>query len=113
VPALVPALLLAGAVAGAFGALVATLAREARSATLVAVLVVLPMIFLGIVPREAAPAAGWVSDALPFAHEVRLFDALLYETSPWRTALIEAAWLVAIGVVLVAGARALMRRLAA
>jgi hypothetical protein len=113
VPALVPALLLAGAVAGALGAFVATLAREARSATLVAVLVVLPVVFLGIVPREAAPAAGWVSDALPFAHEVRLFDALLYETSPWRTALVEAAWLVAIGVVLVAGARALMRRLAA
>jgi hypothetical protein len=38
---------------------------------------------------------------------------LLYEPSPWRTALVEAAWLVAIGVVLVAGARALMRRLAA
>jgi hypothetical protein len=113
VPVLFPALLLAGGVAGALGAFVATLARDVRSATLVAVLVVLPVVFLGIVPREAAPAAGWVSDALPFAHEVRLFDALLYETSPWRTALVETAWLVAIGVVLVAGARALMRRLAA
>jgi hypothetical protein len=113
VPALVPALLLAGAVAGAFGALVATLAREARSATLVAVLVVLPMIFLGIVPREAAPAAGWVSDALPFAHEVRLFDALLYDIDPWRTALVEGAWLLAIGVALFASARVLMRRLTA
>jgi ABC-2 type transport system permease protein len=113
VPALVPALLLAGAVAGAFGALVATLAREARSATLVAVLVVLPMVFLGIVPREAAPAAGWVSDALPFAHEVRLFDALLYDVDPWRTALVEAGWLLAIGVALFASARVLMRRLTA
>jgi hypothetical protein len=113
VPVLVPALLLAGAVAGAFGALVATLAREARSATLVAVLVVLPIVFLGIVPREAAPAAGWVSDALPFAHEVRLFDALLYDVDPWRTVLVEAGWLLAIGVVLVAAARTLMRRLTA
>jgi hypothetical protein len=110
---LFPALLLAGGVAGALGALVATLARDARSATLVAVLVVLPVVFLGIVPREAAPAAGWVSDALPFAHEVRLFDALLYETSPWRTALVEAGWLAAIGAVLVAGARSRMRRLTA
>ncbi len=113
VPALVPALLLAGAVAGAFGALVATLAREARSATLVAVLVVLPIVFLGIVPREAAPAAGWVSDLLPFAHEVRLFDALLYELDPWRTVLVEAGWLLAIGAVLVVAARTLMRRLTA
>ena len=113
VPALVPALLLAGAVAGAFGALVATLTREARSATLVTVLVVLPIVFLGIVPREAAPAAGWVSDALPFAHEVRLFDALLYEVDPWRTALVEGGWLLAIGVALFAAARVLMRRLTA
>ncbi|HJV28931.1 MAG TPA: hypothetical protein VJ645_00260, partial [Gaiellaceae bacterium] len=100
-----------GAVAAALGALVATLARDARSATLVAVLVVLPIVFVGVVPREAAPAAGWVSDALPFAHEVRLFDALLYETSPWRTALAEAGWLLAIGAALLAGARPLMRRL--
>jgi hypothetical protein len=111
VPALVPALLLAGGVAGSFGALVATLTREARSATLVTVLVVLPIVFLGIVPREAAPAAGWVSDALPFAHEVRLFDALLYDLDPWRTALVEGAWLLAIGAALFAAARVLMRRL--
>jgi ABC-2 type transport system permease protein len=113
VPVLVPALLLAGAAAGALGALVATLAREARAATLVSVLLVLPIVFLGVVPREAAPAAGWVSDALPFAHAVRLFDALLYETSPWSTAASEAAWLAAIGAALVAAARLLMRRLTA
>ena len=100
-------------VAAALGALVATLAREARSATLVAVLLVLPIVFVGVVPREAAPAAGWVSDALPFAHEVRLFEALLYELDPWRTVLVEAGWLLAIGAVLVAGARTLMRRLSA
>lgn len=110
-PALLPALLLVGAAAGALGALLATLAREARAATLVAVLVVLPIVFLGIVPREAAPAAGAVSDLLPFAHAVRLFDALLYETSPWEAAAVEGAWLLAIGVALAAAARPLMRRL--
>ena len=110
---LVPALLLVGVVTGALGALIATLAREARAATLVAVLVVLPIVFLGIVPREAAPAAGAVSDVLPFAHAVRLFDAILYETSPWTTAAIESAWLLAIGAALATAARLLMRRLAA
>jgi ABC-2 type transport system permease protein len=113
VPALVPALLLAGAATGALGALLATIAREARTAMLVSVLVVLPIVFLGIVPREAAPAAGWVSDALPFAHAVRLFDALLYETSPWARAAAEGAWLLGLGAALVASARLLMRRLAA
>ena len=113
VPLLAPALVLVGLVTAALGALLATLAREARSATLVAVLVVLPVVFLGVVPREAAPAAGFVSDALPFAHAVRLFDALLYETSPWRTVGAEAVWLLAIGGVLATGARALMRRLSA
>jgi hypothetical protein len=54
-----------------------------------------------------------VSDALPFAHEVRLFDALLYDVDPWRTALVEAGWLLAIGVALFASARVLMRRLTA
>ncbi len=112
VPLLVPALLLVGLATAALGALLAALAREARAATLVAVLVVLPIVFLGIVPREAAPAAGAVSDALPFAHAVRLFDALLYEASPWRTAGVEGLWLLAIGGVLATGARALMRRLA-
>jgi ABC-2 type transport system permease protein len=112
VPLLVPALLLVGLATAALGALLAALAREARAATLVAVLVVLPIVFLGIVPREAAPAAGAVSDALPFSHAVRLFDALLYEASPWRTAGVEALWLLAIGGVLATGARALMRRLA-
>lgn len=111
VPLLLPALLLVGLATAALGALLATLARETRSATLVAVLVVLPIVFLGVVPREAAPAAGAVSDALPFAHAVRLFDALLYERSPWGTVGAEVAWLAGIGLVLAGAARALMRRL--
>jgi ABC-type Na+ efflux pump permease subunit len=112
-PLLVPALALAGAAVAALGALLAALARDARAATLAAVLVTMPIVFLGVVPREAAPAAGWVSDAFPFAHAVRLFDALLYESDPWRTVLVEAGWLVGIGAVLAAAARGLMRRLAA
>lgn len=110
---LVAALALAGATMGALGALLGALARDARAATLAGVLVVLPIVFVGIVPREVAPAAGWVSDVLPFAHSVRLFDALLYQPSPWRSAAVEAGWLAGLAGILVAGARALMRRLLA
>ena len=113
IPLLAPGAALAAAAFGALGALLAALARDARSATLAAVLVTLPVVFLGVVPREAAPAAGWASDAFPFAHTVRLFDALLYETDPWRTVLVETAWLAGIAAVLAAGTRPLMRRLTA
>ena len=112
-PLLAAGIALVGACVGALGALVGALAREARSASLVAVLVVLPVVFLGLVPREVAPAAGWLSDLLPFAHAVTLFAAALYDVDPWRTVLVEAAWLVGIGLVFAACARLAARRLVA
>jgi ABC-2 type transport system permease protein len=108
---LAAAVALVGLAFGALGGGVGALAREGRGATLAAVLVVLPIVLLGVVPREAAPAAGWVSDALPFAHAVRLIDALLYEQEPWLAAGREAAWLVGLAVAFAAAARSLMRRL--
>jgi hypothetical protein len=57
------------------------------------------------------PAAGWISDALPFAHAVRLFASALYDTSPWATVAVEASWLVGLGLVFGALARLSMRRL--
>ena len=113
VPLLALGLALAGACVGALGALVGALAREARTASLVAVLVVLPVVFLGLVPREVAPAAGWLSDALPYSHAVRLFAAALYDVDPWRTVLVEAAWLAGLGLLFGVGARAAARRLLA
>ncbi len=103
--------LLSGAAVGAVGTLVGALAREARGASLVAVLVVLPVVFLGLVPREVVPAAGWVSDALPFAHAVRFFSSALYDLSPWATLAREGAWLVGLGLVFSLLARMGMRRL--
>ena len=111
VPLLAAGIAVTGASVGALGALVGALAREARSASLVAVLVVLPILFIGLVPREVAPVAGWISDALPFAHAVRLFASALYDVDPWRTVLVEAAWLVALGLVFLTGARVAARRL--
>ena len=99
-PLLLVAVALAGAVTGAAGTLLGALAREARTASLLAVLVVLPVVFLGLVPRGAFAPAYWVSLFLPFAHAVRLFGAALYDTSPWRTVGVETAWLAGLGIVL-------------
>jgi len=112
-PLLLVGVTLAGGVVGAVGVLLGALAREARTASLLAVLVVLPVVFLGIVPRGAFPLAYWVSLFLPFAHAVRWFAAALYDTSPWRTLGIETLWLVGIGLAFGLLARSALRRLAA
>jgi ABC-type transport system involved in cytochrome c biogenesis permease component len=110
-PLLLACVLLAAAVVGALGTLIGGLAREARTASLLAVLVVLPVVFLGLVPRSAVPAAYWVSDFLPFAHAVRIFGAALYDTSPWHALGVEAAWLLGLGLVFAALARRTLSRL--
>lgn len=112
-PLLAAGLALAGASVGAVGALVGALAREARAASLVAVLVALPVLFVGLVPPEVAPAAGYVSDALPFAHSVDYFVAALYDADPWRRVATEAAWLVGLGLFFGVAARVGARRLLA
>jgi ABC-2 family transporter protein len=112
-PLLAAGLLLAGAALGALGALIGGLAREARTASLVAILLVLPIVFVGLVPKEIVPPAGWVSDAFPFVHAVRLFTASLYDASPWGAFGRELAWLAGIGAAYGAFARVAARRLAA
>ena len=98
---------------GALGSLLGALARDARSASLVAVLVVMPVVFVGLVPREVAPVAGWLSDGLPFVHAVRYFAASLYDASPWGTVGRELLWLVGLGAVFGMLARLATRRLLA
>jgi ABC-2 type transport system permease protein len=110
-PLLALGLLLAGAALGAVGALLGALAREARTASLVALLVVLPVVFLGLVPQEIVPAAGWISDALPFVHAVRFFSSALYDASPWGRVGREAAWLLGLGLFFGGLARIGTRRL--
>jgi ABC-2 type transport system permease protein len=96
-PLLAAGLALTGAALGAVGSLVGALAREARTASLVAVLLVLPIVFLGLIPPEVFAAAGWVSDGLPFAHGVKLFSATLYDLDPWGAIARETAWLAGLG----------------
>jgi ABC-type Na+ efflux pump permease subunit len=112
-PLLAVGLVLAGASLGALGALLGALAREARTASLVSVLVVMPIVFLGLVPKQVSPAAGWISDALPFEHAVRYFASSLYDTDPWATIARELAWLAGLGAVFGVAARAATRRLLA
>jgi hypothetical protein len=113
VPLLLVGVALAGGALGALGALLGALSREARTASLVALLVTLPIVFLGIVPREVVPAAGWVSDAFPFAHAVRFFTSALFDLSPWRQLLVEGGWLVGLGALYGVAARRAARRLLA
>jgi len=110
-PLLALGLLLAGAALGALGSVIGSLAREARAASLVAVLVVMPIVFLGLVPREVVPPAGWISDLFPFAHAVRFFNSALYDSSPWGTLWYEALWLIGLTVVGWTIARLNVRRL--
>jgi hypothetical protein len=112
-PVLIVGLALAGAAFGAFGVLVGALAREARTAVLVAFLVALPIVLLGLVPESAVGAAAWVSAAFPFAHAVEFFEAALYDLDPWGRLGREAAWLVGLGAVFTAAARLGVRRLLA
>jgi len=112
-PLLAAGLALAGASVGALGALIGAVARDARTASLAAVLVALPVLFVGLVPPELSPAAGYVSDALPFAHSVDYFVAALYESDPWGEVATEAAWLAGLGLVFGVAARVGARRLLA
>jgi hypothetical protein len=112
-PLLVVGLGLAGASLGALGALLGALAKEGRSASLVALLVVLPIVFLGLIPSEVVPPAGWASNALPFAHAVRFFSSALYDLSPWGDVIKQGLWLIALGGVFGGLARLGARRLLA
>jgi len=111
VPLLVVGLALAGAAFGSLGALLGALARDARTASLVAILAVLPIVFLGLVPREVAPAAAYVSDFFPFAHALRFFTASLFDLEPLNAAAREAAWLVGLTLLFCAVARSAVQRL--
>jgi ABC-2 type transport system permease protein len=112
IPLVLLGVLLAGGAVGAVGALVGALARESRTASLVGVLIVLPIVFLGLVPREIVPVAAWISDVFPFVHSVRFFASALYDGSPWGTLAREAAWLIGLGAVFALLARLSARRLA-
>ena len=110
-PLLALGLAVAGGAFGAFGALVGVVAREAKTAVLVAFLAALPIVLVGLVPEGSVTALGWLSDAFPFRHAIRFFQAALFDLDPWGTLAREAAWLLALGAVFATAARIGVRRL--
>jgi ABC-2 type transport system permease protein len=112
-PVLLVGLALAAAAFAAFGVLLGVLARDTRTAALVALLVALPLILLGILPEVSIGPAAWISAAFPFAHAVELFESTLYDTDPWAGTAREALWLLALTLGFGALARLAMPRLLA
>lgn len=111
IPLVLVGVTLFGAALGAIGTLIGALAREGRSATLGALLVALPIVLLGLIPREIAPPAGFVSDIFPFSHGERFFSSALYDLHPWATVGPEALWLLGLLVLWGAVARLAQPRL--
>jgi ABC-2 type transport system permease protein len=109
-PLLTFGLALAGGAFGAFGVLLGVLARESRTAVLVAFLVTLPLVLVGVVPEGSVEAAGWISAVFPFGHAVDFFEAALFDLDPWRTVGVEALWLAGLGAAFAAAARTGVRR---
>ena len=111
IPLVLVGVTLFGAALGAIGTLIGALAREGRSATLGALLVALPIVLLGLIPREIAPPAGVVSDIFPFSHGERFFSSALYDLHPWATVGPEALWLIGLLALWGAVARLVLPRL--
>ena len=112
-PLLFIGIALVAAAFGAFGVLLGVLARDTRTAALVALLVALPLVLLGILPEVSIGPAAWISALFPFAHAVELFESVLYDTDPWGTIAREVAWLVGLTLGFGALARLAMPRLLA
>ena len=103
---------LVGAAFGAFGVLLGVVARKGRTASLLAFLVVLPLVLVSLVPRSASEIPFWVAQLFPFSHGVAFFESALYDADPWARLGHNAAWLAGLAVVFGAASRAGVRRLA-
>lgn len=107
--------LLAGVVAlasisfSAMGALIATVSRDARTATLVGVLVVLPLVPLGVAPMPEIVAQ--VAEWSPFSSAQRAFNAVLFEAKLGTDLRLPLVQLIVFGAVMLIGSRLTIRRL--
>ncbi len=72
-----PALVVAGMAFAGFGVLIGALARETRTALLAALMIALPLIFLGLFTQSAA--ASRMSDVFAFGPAFRVFQSLIVE----------------------------------
>ncbi len=105
-------LVLVGAAFGAFGVLLGVVAREGRTASLLAFLVVLPLVLVSLIPRSASEAPFWAAQLFPFSHGVAFFESALYDLDPWGRLGRQALWLAGLTALFGAASRAGVRRLA-
>lgn len=108
-PLLLGCVIVSAFACGGIGALIAVLVRDARTATLVGILIVLPLVPLMLVGIDG-PAA-WVLAAFPLDASRTLFNAVLFEHDPWHEVGQRSAQLLAIAVVTGGIAARLLRRL--
>jgi ABC-2 type transport system permease protein len=105
----VPTLLAAGLAFGAFGVLVGAAARETRGALLAALMLALPLIFLGLFTESDAASA--ISEVVPFGPAFRSFQTLLVEPSISSSDLwLRLGQLTLLAAVLTAAAALVLRR---
>ena len=105
----VPTLLAAGLAFGGFGVLIGAAARETRGALLAALMLALPLIFLGLFTESGVASA--ISQAVPFGPAFRSFQTLLVDPSISSSGLwLRLGQLVLLAAVLTGGAALILRR---
>ena len=109
-PLLLLMVLVVGATCSSLGALLATLTRDARTATLVAILVVLPMMPIALL--GSLTSAHAVAQLAPLSPAQDLFNAVLFDDSPWAAIARDGAILLAQLAVFGGASLRLVRRLA-
>ena len=109
-PLLLASVVLVSLACSGIGALIAVLVRDARTATLVGILLILPLAPLALVGTEGVVA--WIEGLLPVAPARSLFNAVLFESSPWDTVRDRSLQLLLIAVVPSVIATRMLRRLA-
>ncbi len=109
-PLLLGAVIVVSFACSSIGALIAVLVRDARTATLVGILLILPLAPLALVGVEGP--LQWLENMLPVAPARDLFNAVLFENEPWDTVRDRTIQLALIALVPGIVATRLLRRLA-
>ena len=112
-PLLLPALLVGGAAVGAVGCLLGALAGGVRTATILALAVTLPLIFLGVIPASVSQLAATISNLFPFAPAADAFSSALFDVHPTGALARDLAHLLVLAVVYATLARVAAPRLRA
>jgi hypothetical protein len=110
-PLLLLGLVLTALTFAAFGVMIGAFAREAATASVVALLVALPLMLLSLVPEGAIAAAAWIAALFPFGHAQTLLGAALYDEEPTGVIVREGAWLLGLGLAYGGAARLAARRM--